>query len=90
MKSIKMNDIPKLRVRVITPSAVEHEYDADIVVMPGAEGELGAMPFHVSMMVELKAGDLRIYNDKDIRPIPITEGVARIEALTLDILHSGV
>lgn len=85
-----MNDTHKLKVRVITPVTVEHICEADMVVMPGAEGELGVLPHHISMIVELKSGDLRIHNGTDIRSIPIPGGVARIEAFTVDILHSGV
>jgi F-type H+-transporting ATPase subunit epsilon len=85
-----MNDMHKLRVRVITPVAVEYTYEADMVVMPGAEGELGVLPRHIPMIVELKSGDLRIHNGPDIRSIQIPGGVARIEAFTVDVLHSGV
>jgi len=82
----------KLKVRIITPHAVEHIYDADMVVMPGSNGELGAMFGHVPMIVGLKPGDIRIYNGvNNITPIHITSGgVARICADSVDILYNGV
>ena len=84
-----MSDIQKLKVRIIGAFDEPYLCDADMVVMPGRDGELGAMPFHVPMIVELKGGSVRIYNGSDITPIHISGGIARIDALTIDILHSG-
>jgi len=34
--------------------------DVDMVVVPGAEGELGILPMHIPLMTELKPGELKI------------------------------
>ncbi|MES2215380.1 MAG: F0F1 ATP synthase subunit epsilon [Pseudomonadota bacterium] len=82
-----MDEVLKLKVRIISLSEVKHVFDADMVVIPGAEGELGVLPLHAPMIVELKAGDLRIYNDKEIEPLHISGGVARITSTSVDILQ---
>jgi len=34
--------------------------EVDMVVVPGAEGELGILPMHIPLMTELKPGELKI------------------------------
>jgi len=44
---------------VVTPGEVKFEGTAEIVVAPGAAGDLGALPNHAPMMTTLRIGVLR-------------------------------
>ena len=44
---------------VITPGEVKFEGKAEIVVAPGAAGDLGALPHHAPMLTTLRVGVLR-------------------------------
>jgi|SRR5271167_4265079 len=44
------------RLSVITPGAIKFEGDAEIVVAPGAAGDLGALANHAPMLTTLRAG----------------------------------
>ena len=44
---------------VITPGEVKFEGKAEIVVAPGAAGDLGALPHHAPMLTTLRIGVLR-------------------------------
>ena len=44
---------------LITPGAVKFEGKAEIVVVPGAAGDLGALPHHAPMLTTLRIGILR-------------------------------
>jgi F-type H+-transporting ATPase subunit epsilon len=50
----------KLRLEIVTPEAKAFSEDVDMVVLPGAEGELGVLPLHVPLMTRLVAGEVRI------------------------------
>ncbi len=50
----------KIKVRIITPVAVQHELEAETVVLPGSEGEFGVMYGHAPMIVQLKAGKISL------------------------------
>ena len=41
---------------IVTPSAVKFEGDAEIVVAPGAAGDLGALANHAPMLTTLRTG----------------------------------
>ena len=50
----------KIKVRIITLSGIQHELEAETVVLPGSEGEFGVMYGHAPMIVQLKAGEIRL------------------------------
>jgi F-type H+-transporting ATPase subunit epsilon len=49
-----------LKVAVISPERTIFEGEADMVVAPAWDGELGVLRGHAPMLVLLGAGDLRI------------------------------
>ena len=47
------------RLEIITAESVLFEGDVCSIAGPGAEGELGVLPNHASVMTSLRAGELR-------------------------------
>lgn len=76
----------KLKARIAGPLGVKREVDADMVILPGSEGELGVMYNHIPMIVQLKAGDVRVHNGSNIETISIGKGIAVINATSVDIV----
>jgi F-type H+-transporting ATPase subunit epsilon len=50
----------KLQLEIVTPEAKTFSEEVDMVVLPGAEGELGILPLHVPLMTRLLPGEIRI------------------------------
>ena len=55
----------KLHVDVVTVEGRRFEGDADFVLAPGAEGELGVLPRHIPLLTPLRAGTIKVRNDGD-------------------------
>lgn len=53
----------RLHVRVVTQTGSIFSGDADVVIAPGGEGELGILPKHAPLMTTLKIGALHIRKD---------------------------
>jgi len=53
----------RLSVTVISPERVIFEGEADFIVAPAWDGEVGILRNHAPFMVLLGEGDLRIRND---------------------------
>ncbi|HEY8483777.1 MAG TPA: F0F1 ATP synthase subunit epsilon [Longimicrobiales bacterium] len=53
----------RLTVRVISPERTIYEGEADMVVAPAWDGEVGVLRGHAPMVVLLGEGDLRIRRD---------------------------
>jgi F-type H+-transporting ATPase subunit epsilon len=54
--------MPGLQVDVVTAERIVLSQEADMVVAPGVEGELGILPRHVPLITALQAGAIRIRN----------------------------
>ncbi len=50
----------RLGVQIITPEGSVHEGDAAMVIAPSVGGELGILPRHVPLIVQLKPGETRL------------------------------
>src|SRR3989441_13118916 len=53
----------KLHVDIVTVEGRRYRGDADFVVAPGSEGELGVLPRHVPLLTPLGAGSVKVRND---------------------------
>ena len=48
-------------LEIVSPEKLVLSRPVEMVVIPGAEGELGVLPGHASMIVALGAGSIRVY-----------------------------
>jgi F-type H+-transporting ATPase subunit epsilon len=56
---------PKFSVSLVTPEGAAFEGDAEMIVVPGAAGEIGVLARHAPLVAMLNAGSTRIYVDMD-------------------------
>ena len=56
-----MADHPLLSVSVVTPEGAAFEGDAEMVIVPGAAGEIGVLARHAPLVALLKAGSTRVH-----------------------------
>ncbi len=58
-----MAEKKKLHVDIVTVEGRRFKGDADFVVAPGSEGELGILPQHIPLLTPLKPGTVKVRND---------------------------
>jgi F-type H+-transporting ATPase subunit epsilon len=56
---------PKFSVSLVTPEGPAFEGEAEMIVVPGAAGEIGVLARHAPLVAMLKAGSTRVYLDTD-------------------------
>ena len=56
-----MADHPLFSVSVVTPEGAAFEGDAEMVIVPGAVGEIGVLARHAPLVALLKAGSTRVH-----------------------------
>jgi F-type H+-transporting ATPase subunit epsilon len=52
---------PKFDVALVTPDGAAFDGEAEMVVVPGAAGEIGVLARHAPLVATLKAGSTRIH-----------------------------
>ena len=72
---------------VVTPSAIIVSEPVEMVVIPGSDGQIGALPRHSKVISTLDRGLVDIFNDNKISSqIMIDGGIAEISGTTVTIL----
>jgi F-type H+-transporting ATPase subunit epsilon len=75
-----------LRLEIVTPEGRAYQDDVDMVVLPGADGELGIYPAHVPLMTQLAPGEVRIIKDGKQTELVVGTGFAEITQTQVSVL----
>ena len=74
-------------LEVVTPSAIIVSEPVEMVVVPGSDGQIGALPRHAKVISTLNRGLVEIFNDNKISSqIMIDGGIAEINETSITIL----
>ena len=60
---------PKFDVSIVTPDGAAFEGAAEMLIVPGAAGEIGVLARHAPLVATLKAGSTRIYLNRESEEI---------------------
>jgi F-type H+-transporting ATPase subunit epsilon len=72
----------KFDVSVVTPEGPAFEGEAEMLIVPGAAGEIGVLARHAPLVATLKAGSTRVYlsvDDEDLREFATGSGFFKVE-----------
>ncbi len=56
-----MADRKQFSVSLVTPDGAAYEGDAEMLIVPGAAGEIGVLARHAPLVATLKAGSTRVH-----------------------------
>jgi F-type H+-transporting ATPase subunit epsilon len=59
----------KFDVSLVTPDGPAFEGEAEMIIVPGAAGEIGVLARHAPLIATLKAGSTRVYLDRDAEDV---------------------
>jgi F-type H+-transporting ATPase subunit epsilon len=77
-------------VEIITPEKVFVREDAEFVVIPGADGELGVLPGHARLLAWLKPGTIRLDKSGGGHKYTISGGMVFVEPTLIKIFTTTV
>jgi len=55
---------PKFDVALVTPEGEAFRGEVEMLIVPGAAGEIGVLARHAPLVATLKAGSTRVYRDR--------------------------
>lgn len=59
----------KFDLSLVTPDGPAFEGEAEMLIVPGAAGEIGVLARHAPLIATLKAGSTRVYLDRDANEV---------------------
>ena len=69
-------------VAIVTPDGAAFEGQAEMLIVPGAAGEIGVLARHAPLVATLKAGSTRVYRDRaseDVIELATGPGFFKVE-----------
>lgn len=75
-----------IRCEIVSQDRMVFEGDVDIVVLPGAAGEMGILPHHVPLLTTLKYGFIKIRVSGREEIFTVAGGVAEIQPDIITVL----
>ena len=75
-----------MRLEIVTAERVLYEGDAEVVVIPGIDGEVAVLPKHAALMTVLQAGELRFRVAEIEHQFVVTGGFAEVRGNQVSVL----
>jgi F-type H+-transporting ATPase subunit epsilon len=75
-----------IRCEIASQDRLVYEGEADIVVLPGAEGEMGILPNHAPLLTILSMGVIKVRQGDHEEVFTVTGGLAEIQPEIITIL----
>jgi F-type H+-transporting ATPase subunit epsilon len=72
----------KFDVSLVTPDGAAFEGEAEMMIVPGAAGEIGVLARHAPLIATLKAGSTRVYvsiDNEEVREYATGPGFFKVE-----------
>ena len=67
-------------VSLVTPEGPAYEGEAEMLIVPGADGEIGVLARHAPLVAMLKAGSTRVHrSDSDVLEFATGPGFFKVE-----------
>lgn len=75
-----------IRCEIVSQDRMVWEGDADIVVVPGAAGEMGVLPHHAPLLSTLKFGILKVRYRGEEKVFTVAGGVIEVQPDLITVL----
>ncbi len=75
-----------IRCEIVSQDRMVFEGDADIVVLPGTDGEMGILPHHAPLLTTLKIGIIKVRSGGKEEVFTVAGGVAEVQPDIVTIL----
>jgi F-type H+-transporting ATPase subunit epsilon len=70
--------MPGLKIDIVTAERIVYSAEADTVIAPGVEGQLGILPHHAPLMTILQAGELVVRKGGEEHIMAISGGFLEV------------
>jgi F-type H+-transporting ATPase subunit epsilon len=75
-----------IRCEIISQDRIVYQGEADIVVLPGASGEMGILPHHSPVLSVLQFGVIRVRSQGEDQYFTVAGGVAEVQPDQVTVL----
>jgi F-type H+-transporting ATPase subunit epsilon len=74
-----------IAVNIMTPERLLMQTQAESIVVPAAEGELGILPHHAPLLAQLQPGEIRLRTGDKVELFAVSGGFVEVESNKVSI-----
>ena len=78
--------MPTLKLEIVTPEKIAYSADVDSVVLPAVEGEMGVLPMHISLLTQIKPGELVVSKGGTKQYLAVGEGFVSVDQTSVKVM----
>ena len=78
-----------MKLEVVTTEETLYSDEVDIVIAPGAEGQLGILPRHASLLTAVNPGDITVRKNGQESTIAIAGGFLEVSGDQVTVLANS-
>ena len=78
-----------IRVEIVSQDRMVYQGDADIVILPGSDGEMGVLPNHAPLLSTLKYGICKVRSQGDEEIFAISGGIVEVQPDLVTVLANA-
>jgi len=75
-----------IRCEIVSQDRIVYQGDADMVLLPGTDGEMGILPHHAPLLTTLKYGIIKVRSKGQETIFTVAGGIAEVQPDILTIL----
>jgi len=75
-----------IRCEIVSQDRMVFDGDADIVILPGTEGEMGILPNHAPLLTTLQFGIIKVRSQGQEQVFTVAGGIAEVQPDIITIL----
>lgn len=75
-----------IRLEIVTPEGAAYSEDVEIVTLPGVEGQIGILPYHVRLMTQMVPGEMIIHKSGGDHFMAVGEGLVEVTGSHVSII----
>jgi F-type H+-transporting ATPase subunit epsilon len=75
-----------LLLEIVTPETTAYSDEVEMVTLPAAEGQMGVLPRHVTLMTHMVPGELIVRKNGQDRFMAVGEGLIEVTGTRVSIL----
>jgi F-type H+-transporting ATPase subunit epsilon len=75
-----------IRCEIVSQDRTVFQGDVDMVVLPGAGGEMGVLPHHAPVLTTLKFGVVKVRREGEEQIFAVAGGVAEVQPTVVTVL----
>ena len=78
-----------MKLEIVTTEETVFSDDVDIIIAPGAEGQLGILPRHASLLTALNSGDIVVRKDGKESVVKVDGGFLEVAGDHIRVLANS-